>query len=143
MSQRFKNQKTNIHGDGNAVGNSNTVIVNKETHNYHGGPNSEDSGTGHIFSAMFGMIIAIVFFAYWFAKYADIIYTFVLFAAVCGIIISASATLYNVWREYPTHAAQSGLITVIGMILAAAVLLAMPPYPHCQTLNPRGKLPTA
>lgn len=116
-----------IIGDGTAIGNGNTVIVDKSrtTHHHgHGGGGNRGRGSdkgdgGALFGAAFMVILALITASYLFALHADQFYMVALMVAGLQVWLSGSSVAITLWTKQPI---EWGSPITAGLTVAATSL---------------------
>jgi len=131
-----KNSQIKIEGDGNAVGNGNKITIIKKTKIINQSSNDNDnsgkkkkSDDGEwVLPVAIGGALALVAFAYWFAKYADVIYALELSASFTTASIGGLMAAYCYWNDDQENTFRSGALMVLGLMLAFATNVASSTY---------------
>ncbi|MES2162066.1 MAG: hypothetical protein V4476_12995 [Pseudomonadota bacterium] len=132
MSQ-FKRTTNKIHGNGNAIGDGNSITNIKETHNHEHRQRSGDSDSpaapcGLILIVAFGITLAMTALAYWFGKHATVVYAAELSLPFACAVTAALLMIYNAYHDDLSSAAHSGVVAIIAATLTFAVKLASASY---------------
>ncbi len=132
MSQ-LKRTTIKINGDGNAIGDGNSITIIKETHNHEhkqssGGSDSAAAPGGVILIVAFGIALAMAALAYWFGKHATVVYAAEFSLPFASAITAALLMIYNAYHDDLNSAAHDGAVAVIAATLTFAVKLASASY---------------
>lgn len=136
MNNKYALNSITVTGDGNAVGNGNTVTVVKEHHvHHHNNRNSEngggDKGEGGPGAALGGLLVialAIAALSYWFARYAPLAYTVAYGVASLEGVIAFSAVAVSLHAEDYATAGRNSVVLLLAAVLLYAVATAVGDY---------------
>jgi hypothetical protein len=129
-----------IHGDGNAVGNNNRILVDKRVYNkivQSGGGGGKPGGGGNGGSGEAAVVVGIAALvalaaaAWQFALYAPLVYFCLMVGSIGLVLVLSASALIALYKDVPLKwIAARGIALLVALLLSVAVFWSSMAYPQ-------------